>query len=145
MTAERKNKGRPQLASLVPRGALEAIARAAEVGLVKYKKDSYRERGGYTVMMCLDSCVRHIYAHTGGEKHDEDATKLLGHPVAHLDMAIWNLSAACENLRLYGSGNDDAWSGPAPEDFALVPGSAPVTKLLDEAKIVLEATKETTK
>lgn len=108
----RKNKGRPQLAGLVPLGALEAIARAAEVGLVKYARDSYREEGGYSVLTCLDSAARHIYALTGGEKHDPDASAIMGKPVAHLDMAIWNLSAACESMRLYGAINDDTWKGP---------------------------------
>jgi len=109
----RKNEGKLRLASLVPLGALQAITRAAEVGLVKYKMDSFREGGGYSVLTCLDSAVRHIFAYTGGERFDPEASRIRGEPTLHLDLAIWNLSAACECLRIYGEGNDDTWKGPS--------------------------------
>ena len=108
----RKNAGRPMLATLVPRGAMEAIARAGEVGLTKYERDSYRSNGGYSLLQCLNSALRHIAARASGEKYDADAEKYVGRPVDHLDLAIWNLSTACENLRVYGDEVDDTWRGP---------------------------------
>lgn len=108
----RKNAGKPRVATLVPLGALEAIAHAAEVGPVKYWKDGYRDDGGYSLSQCLDSCVRHAMSRSSGEKYDVDSSVMLEHPVDHLHGAIWNLSTACENLRLYGDRNDDLWKGP---------------------------------
>lgn len=108
----RKNKGKRPLATQVPLGAINAIAHAAQVGLVKYWSDGYRDDGGYPLSTCLDSAVRHIFARTGGEKYDKEASELLGEPVDNLELAIWNLSAACEALRLYGEVNDDLWKGP---------------------------------
>lgn len=101
-----------KLATLVPLGALEAIAHASEIGLIKYKRDGYREGNGYQLSCCLDAAVRHIMKRTSGERYDPEGSEILKHPIDHLDCAIWNLSAACEMLRLYGEINDDLWKGP---------------------------------
>lgn len=109
----RKNAGRPRIAELVPLGLLEAVARASEVGLVKYARDSFREKGGYSIANCLNSAARHIYARMGGERYDMDGSKYVGKPVDHLDQAAWNIAAACEAIRLYGMDKaDDTWKGP---------------------------------
>ena len=108
---QRKNEGRRQIATLVPLGALEAIANASEVGLVKYEIDSYREDGGYSLGQCLNSAARHIYARTGGQRYDPNGSKLLGRPIDHIDMATWNMAVACEMQRLFGDENDDLWKG----------------------------------
>lgn len=115
---ERKDKGKAMLATLTPLGAIEAIARASEVGLTKYHRDSFRDEGGYTLSQCLNAAVRHIFKRTGGERYDPDAAQYLdGRQIDHLDLAIWNLAAATEAQRLYGDACDDLWKGPNPARF----------------------------
>lgn len=74
----------------IPLEAMWEMGKAFTYGQKKYGKNNYRN--GMKVSRQLAAAVRHIYQHLGGETLDpESGAKHLGHAMASLAMAIYNL------------------------------------------------------
>lgn len=72
--------------SLVPREAIEGLARVYEYGLTKYSRNSWRNFTTEQAVDCLaDAAMRHQLAYQDGEEYDH------GSHLHHLLSAAWNL------------------------------------------------------
>lgn len=91
MSGTKHDKGKPDL-SLVPRPAMEAIARGLTYGAGKYGRYNYC--GGFENTRLLAACLRHIYQYLDGQDRDAEST------LSHLDHAIANLAMLlhCQEL-----------------------------------------------
>lgn len=129
MTQQRKDGGKPKIATLVPLGAMEGYCEAAEYGAnSKYWRDSYREDGGYSLAQALNAAVRHIMKRASGERFDPEMSEYHGRPIDHLAGAIWNIGTALECIRLYGNENvDDLWHGPGSATRAMFEAAGSVS------------------
>ena len=73
----RDNKGKPPL-SILPREALEEVARVMDFGAKKYSMHNWRNGGkNASSHSLMDSALRHMYAYLDGE--DEDSESKLHH------------------------------------------------------------------
>lgn len=78
------DQDKPDL-TLVPVELLEAVAGALGYGVVKYGRGNYEL--GLEDVRLIAACLRHIYAHLGGEELDsESGQPHLGHAAANLGM-----------------------------------------------------------
>ncbi len=68
--AERNNTGKTEL-TLLPPGALEDLAKVLEFGAKKYTRDGWKKGMPYSV--CMDSCLRHVFALRKGEWLDKES------------------------------------------------------------------------
>jgi hypothetical protein len=72
--------------SLVPREAIEGLARVYEYGLTKYSRDSWRNFTPEQARDCLaDAGMRHQLRFNSGETYDKESG------LHHLLSAAWNL------------------------------------------------------
>jgi hypothetical protein len=71
--------------TLVPKEAIECLAKVYEYGLHKYERDSWRKFTPEQAKNCLpDSALRHLLEYCNGQETDSDS----GLP--HLVQAAWN-------------------------------------------------------
>jgi len=93
-------EGKPKV-SLVPRSAIEQLARVYEYGLQKYHRNSWRE---FTLEQALatfqDAAGRHLLAYNDGEEIDPES----GLP--HLAQAAWNMLTLLYYLEKENIGRD---------------------------------------
>lgn len=82
-TGSKFDTGKPPI-SLVPREAIEAIARALQFGAKKYSADNFK--GGIAYRRLLDASMRHITAYAAGETLDPESH------LSHIDHALASLS-----------------------------------------------------
>lgn len=72
------------------------LAQVRMFGEKKYARDNWKK--GFKVTRSLSACLRHLYAFLGGESVDsESGLSHLGHAVACLEHAIWDVIHHPEN------------------------------------------------
>lgn len=87
---QKDTKGKEKV-SLIPWSALQAIARAREYGVKKYKANAYKE---VPSEQFLEAVIRHVYKFLDGSNYDDESK------LHHLDHAIASLAMAIDNLNL---------------------------------------------
>lgn len=87
---KKDDSSKPDLTD-IPLDAMWEMGKAFTYGQKKYGKNNYRN--GMLVSRQLAAAVRHIYQHLDGETIDPETetTTHLGHAMASLAMAIYNL------------------------------------------------------
>lgn len=98
--------GKPPL-TLVPRAALEAIARVFAFGMKKYSRDNYKKGFEYTRLM--DAAMRHIVQAVDGEDTDPESGE------SHVAHALCCLSMLLECQRL-GTLTDNRYKKGATDE-----------------------------
>lgn len=89
MEGKKDDSQKPDMTD-IPLEAMWEMGQAFTYGQKKYGKNNYRN--GMKVSRQLAAAIRHIYQHLGGETKDsESGAKHLGHAMASLAMAIYNL------------------------------------------------------
>lgn len=91
MSGTKHDTGKPDLA-IVPKAAVESIARALTYGAGKYGRYNYC--AGFENTRLLAACLRHIYQYLDGQDRDPESTH------SHLDHAIASLAMLlhCQEL-----------------------------------------------
>ena len=79
----KNDTGKPRI-SLIPREALEGMARALTFGAKKYSADNFKN--GLAYRRLLDASMRHIIAWADGENLDPESR------LSHLDHALASLA-----------------------------------------------------
>jgi hypothetical protein len=87
--AKKNDSGKPQL-SLIPREALDQMARGFEHGAAKYGRNNFKK--GHKWSRCLDAAMRHITAFAHGEDLDPDSgNNHIAHALCSLAMLAYHL------------------------------------------------------
>lgn len=91
MSGTKHDDGKPDL-SLIPRAAMNGIARALMFGANKYGRYNYCK--GFENTRLAAACLRHVMAYLDGEDTDPESK------LSHLDHALATLSMMvhCEEL-----------------------------------------------
>lgn len=77
--------------ALIPKLAIDELAKAFTYGAVKYGKFNYAKGAGINISELLSKSLRHIYQFIYTETHDKESKELhLGHAMAGLAMAVHN-------------------------------------------------------
>lgn len=92
MSGVKHDAEKPMMALLSPKGLLEE-AKGMTYGATKYGQ--YNWRKGIAVSRYISACLRHIFAHLGGETIDPESG------VMHLGLAKCNLGMAIQTLEDY--------------------------------------------
>ena len=83
----KNDKDKPDL-TLIPREAIEEMAKALTYGAKKYSRFNFRE--GMDISRPIAASLRHIYQFLDGEDVDEETQCIhLGNAMAGLAMALW--------------------------------------------------------
>jgi hypothetical protein len=96
-SASKNDTGKPQL-SLIPREALELLARGFEYGAAKYERGNFKK--GHKHSRLLDAALRHVYAMAAGEMIDEESGNL------HLSHALCSLAMLAYHVKHHPELND---------------------------------------
>lgn len=89
------DSGKPNL-SQVSLELVEELAKVRMFGERKYARDNWKK--GFKVTRSLAAALRHIFRFLGGETLDpESGLSHLGHAVACLEHAIWDMKYHPEN------------------------------------------------
>lgn len=92
MSADKKDSGKPQL-SLIPREALEEMARGFEYGAKKYARYNFEK--GFEWSRPLDAALRHLSAMAAGELIDSESGN------THLAHALCSLAMLAHSVKHY--------------------------------------------
>ena len=84
------DQSKPDLTD-IPTEAMWEMGKAFTYGQKKYNKNNFRN-SGMLVSRQLAAAIRHIYQHLDGETLDPESSAMhLGHALASIAMAIYNL------------------------------------------------------
>lgn len=88
--AKKFDTGKPQL-SLIPREAIEEMARGFSYGATKYGRHNFEK--GHLYSRCLDAALRHLFAIQAGEFIDaESGNTHLAHAMCSLAILAYHVA-----------------------------------------------------
>jgi hypothetical protein len=77
---------------LIPKAALDAIAKTLKLGGDKYGVSNWRDNGGIPVANCINHCLQHVHAFISGDDSEETLETHIAHAATNLCFVLHFLS-----------------------------------------------------